>query len=84
MLLGEAGIDYIYMGEELGGYRNGGYREFTSSLEFERGIGRLGGGWPIGGGLLLSAPSASPGGAIGGLSGLSLRGGGGSQSPLLR
>ena len=40
-LLGEAGIDYIYMGEELGGYRKGGYREFTSSLEFERGIGRL-------------------------------------------
>ncbi len=40
-LLREAGIGYIYMGRELGGYRRGGYPAFTSSDEFRMGIERL-------------------------------------------
>ena len=31
-LLSESGIDYVYMGEELGGYRRGGYQNFTAHL----------------------------------------------------
>jgi len=37
-LLAEAQIDYLYLGEELGGYRSGGYRAFTATSEFEQGI----------------------------------------------
>lgn len=33
-LLSEMGIDYVYMGEGLGGYRRGGYQKFTSTHEF--------------------------------------------------
>jgi len=40
-LLGEAGIDYIYMGEELGGYRQGGYQSFTATTEFQIGLKKL-------------------------------------------
>ena len=40
-LLAEAGLDYVYMGEELGGYRREGYRTFTESKEFQASIDRL-------------------------------------------
>lgn len=40
-LLPEAGIDYVYMGEELGGYRRGGYESFTATPQFQASIGRL-------------------------------------------
>jgi len=40
-LLSEAGIEYIYMGNELGGYRWGGYQNFTTTPEFQRGLDRL-------------------------------------------
>ena len=34
-LLLEAGTDYIDMGEELGGYRRGGYQNFTTTSQFQ-------------------------------------------------
>lgn len=40
-LLTEAGISYIYLGEELGGYRRGGYQNFTGSPQFQAGLERL-------------------------------------------
>ena len=40
-LLSEAGIDYVYMGEELGGYRRGGYQNFTATSEFQMGLKKL-------------------------------------------
>jgi len=40
-LLSEAGIGYIYMGEKLGGYRRGGYRNFTATAEFQSGLKKL-------------------------------------------
>ena len=40
-LLSEAGIDYVYMGEELGGYRRGGYQNFITTSEFQTGIRRV-------------------------------------------
>lgn len=40
-ILHEAGIDYVYMGEGLGGYRRGGYRNFTATPQFQAGISKL-------------------------------------------
>jgi len=40
-LLSEAGIYYVYMGEELGGYRRGGYQSFTTTSEFQMGLKKL-------------------------------------------
>ena len=40
-LLSEAGIGYVYMGEELGGYRRGGYQNFTATPEFQAGLKKL-------------------------------------------
>ena len=40
-LLQEKGIAYLYLGEELGGYRSGGYEAYTKSAEFEAGLARL-------------------------------------------
>jgi uncharacterized protein (DUF488 family) len=40
-LLNEAGIDYVYMGKELGGYRRGGYQKFTTTAEFRLGLEKL-------------------------------------------
>lgn len=31
-------IDYVHLGAELGGYREGGYQAFVATPEFERGI----------------------------------------------
>jgi len=41
LLLEENGIAYLYLGEELGGYRNGGYEAYMESEEFEAGLERL-------------------------------------------
>jgi uncharacterized protein (DUF488 family) len=37
----EAGIDYGYLGGELGGYRRGGYQAFLATEEFQQGLGKL-------------------------------------------
>ncbi len=34
-------INYLWMGEEFGGYRTGGYEHFTSSKEFKKGLLKL-------------------------------------------
>lgn len=39
--LPEAGIRYCHLGEELGGYRKGGYEAFMNSQEFKEGLARL-------------------------------------------
>lgn len=39
--LPETGIDYGYLGGELGGYRRGGYQAFLASEEFKRGLEKL-------------------------------------------
>jgi len=39
--LKEAGIEYVFLGEELGGYRRGGYEAYTETEGFRRGLGRL-------------------------------------------
>ena len=43
-LLNEAGINYVSMGRQLGGYRKGGYEAFTTAAEFQdavRGLEKL-------------------------------------------
>ncbi|MFQ6121711.1 MAG: DUF488 family protein [Dehalococcoidales bacterium] len=40
-LLNDTGIDYVYMGAELGGYRRGGYQKFTTTSEFQSGLKKL-------------------------------------------
>lgn len=39
--MSEAGIDYVYMREELDGYRRGGYQTFATTSEFQTGVNRL-------------------------------------------
>ena len=39
--LERSGIKYLYLGNLLGGFRDGGYGRHTQSSEFEQGIGRL-------------------------------------------
>lgn len=39
--LADAGIEYCYLGEELGGFRNGGYKEYMATPAFTKGVGRL-------------------------------------------
>ena len=40
-LLQEAGLAYIYLGEEMGGYRRGGYESFLDSEQFRQGLEQL-------------------------------------------
>lgn len=40
-LLSEIGIEYLYFGDRLGGYRRGGYVLFTTTAEFALGMGVL-------------------------------------------
>ncbi|MBC7188947.1 DUF488 domain-containing protein [Candidatus Aerophobetes bacterium] len=35
------GIGYFYLGKELGGFRKGGYENYTKTEEFEKGIEKL-------------------------------------------
>ncbi|MFH1487033.1 MAG: DUF488 domain-containing protein [Chloroflexota bacterium] len=37
----QAGLDYVYLGGELGGCRSGGYEGYMLSAEFQRGIEQL-------------------------------------------
>ncbi|NOX44585.1 MAG: DUF488 domain-containing protein [Caldiserica bacterium] len=39
--LAEAGIGYVFLGEELGGYRKGGYEAYMRTEGFQRGLRRL-------------------------------------------
>ena len=39
--LTEIEVGYFYLGNELGGYRRGGYQSFVMSEQFQKGIGLL-------------------------------------------
>ena len=39
--LKESGIEYLYLGKELGGYRKGGYEPYTLTPSYKQGIGQL-------------------------------------------
>jgi len=39
--LREAGIDYVWLGERLGGYRTGGYEAHMKTPDFEAGLEKL-------------------------------------------
>ncbi len=39
--LEEAGIGYVFLGEELGGYRKGGYEAYTRTARFREGLRKL-------------------------------------------
>ena len=39
--LKESGIDYFYLGKELGGYREGGYENYLKTEEFREGLNKL-------------------------------------------
>lgn len=41
VLLESEGIEYLYMGRELGGYRRGGYETYMETEEFDRAISTL-------------------------------------------
>jgi uncharacterized protein (DUF488 family) len=40
-ILGEAGMGYVYLGKELGGYREGGFEAYTQTLAYLQGVERL-------------------------------------------
>ncbi|MCR4428403.1 MAG: DUF488 domain-containing protein [Caldiserica bacterium] len=40
-LLEKEGISYFYLGEELGGFRKGGYEAYTRTEDFQSGLRRL-------------------------------------------
>lgn len=40
-LVRQAGLGYVYLGAELGGYRSGGYDAYMLTEEFQRGIEQL-------------------------------------------
>lgn len=40
-VLTKAGIDYVYMGEQLGGYRKKGYEYYTMTEPFQEGVTKL-------------------------------------------
>lgn len=37
----EEGFNYVYLGEELGGFRKGGYLSYTKSIPYKAGISHL-------------------------------------------
>lgn len=39
--LKEEGIDYFYLGKELGGYREEGYKNYIKTKEFKKGLDKL-------------------------------------------
>ena len=39
--LNKTGIEYLYLGKELGGYRKGGYENYTLTTRYEKGVGYL-------------------------------------------
>ena len=40
-LLRKGGISYAYLGEELGGYRRGGYESYVDTLSYKQGLEKL-------------------------------------------
>ena len=36
--LNKAGIEYLYLGKKLGGYRKGGYENYTLTTDYEKGV----------------------------------------------
>jgi len=40
-LLKKEGINYAYLGKELGGFRKGGYETYTETEDFKKGIDKL-------------------------------------------
>ena len=40
-LLKKEGINYVFLGRELGGFRKGGYEAYTTTEDFKRGIDKL-------------------------------------------
>jgi uncharacterized protein (DUF488 family) len=40
-ILKERGIDYFYLGKELGGFRKGGYLSYTKTVPYQEGISHL-------------------------------------------
>lgn len=40
-VLASKGVEYFWLGELLGGYREGGYRRYMQTLEYRRGIDML-------------------------------------------
>jgi uncharacterized protein (DUF488 family) len=40
-MLQEAGITYIHLGKQLGGFRKGGYVSYTKSIPYQEGISNL-------------------------------------------
>ena len=40
-LLKKEGINYIFLGKELGGFRKGGYEAYTQTEDFKKGIDKL-------------------------------------------
>ena len=41
LLLQRGSIDYVYLGDELGGYRRGGYGAFVATEQFRHGLRRV-------------------------------------------
>lgn len=39
--LKEKGIEYLYLGKELGGYRKGGYQNYIRTAEFKEGLNQI-------------------------------------------
>ncbi len=39
--LDRCGIEYLYLGDLLGGYRDGGYEEYMKTEDFKLGLGKL-------------------------------------------
>jgi uncharacterized protein (DUF488 family) len=40
-ILKEAGLNYVYLGKELGGFRKSGYLSYTKSFSYQEGISHL-------------------------------------------
>ena len=40
-ILKEDGINYVYLGKQLGGFRKGGYLSYTKSIPYQEGISNL-------------------------------------------
>lgn len=40
-ILRDEGLNYLYLGKGLGGYRRGGYEDYRQSLEFKDALGKL-------------------------------------------
>lgn len=39
--LKDLGVEYLYMGEQLGGYRSGGYQSYMLTQQFQKGVDEI-------------------------------------------